>query len=344
VATDFRLWLMRACDTIHQLLTDLCLALLENAEPSIDVVMPGYTHLQHAQPVSWGHWLLSHLWPLIRDRNRFETARASAAVLPLGSGALAGTAFPIDRNTLAKDLGFSSISHNSIDAVSDRDFALEFLFAGSVLAIHLSRLSEALILFNSAEFGFVTIDEAYVTGSSLMPQKKNPDPLELTRGKAGRMIGQLVGLMTTLKGLPSAYDKDLQEDKEPVFDAFDTLILILPVLTGIISTLEIHPDRMAAQLEVNLLATDLVDELVQKGIPFREAHRWVSKMIHVAESKNLSISELTNKDLRTINPDFVIDLEAILDYEASLAKKIAIGGTSKSAILHQMEEARKAIG
>jgi argininosuccinate lyase len=306
--------------------------------------MPGYTHLQHAQPVSWGHWLLSHLWPLIRDRTRFEATHASAAVLPLGSGALAGTAFPINRDALAQDLGFSSISPNSIDAVSDRDFALEFLFAGSVLGIHLSRLSEALILFNSTEFGFVNIDEAYVTGSSLMPQKKNPDPLELTRGKAGRMIGQLVGLMTTMKGLPSAYDKDLQEDKEPVFDAFDTLILILPVLTGIISTLEIHPDRMAAQLDENLLATDLVDELVLKGVSFREAHRWVSQTIRVAESKNLSISELTNRDLRTINDDFVIDLEEIFDYEASLDKKKAIGGTSKSAILIQIEEARKAIG
>ncbi|MGD2048325.1 MAG: argininosuccinate lyase, partial [Chloroflexota bacterium] len=222
VATDFRLWVMRAVDQLLEKVADLQRALLESARSTPNLPMPGYTHLQHAQPVAWGHWLLSHFWPLTRDVRRLKAVRAATAVLPLGSAALAGTSFPVDRQALADELGFESISPNSLDAVSDRDFVTGFLYTAAMLGLHLSHFSEQLIIFSSAEFGFVQLDDAYATGSSLMPQKKNPDTLELTRGKAGRLIGNLTGMLATLKGLPSSYDKDLQEDKEPVFDSFDT--------------------------------------------------------------------------------------------------------------------------
>ena len=232
VATDFRLWMLDAIDHLTAALADLQSALLARAESDFGTVMPGYTHLQQAQPVLLSHWWLSHFWPLQRDRERLAQARERTAALPLGAAALAGTAYPIDRQALAADLGFLSVIPNSIDAVSDRDFAAEFLFAAALLGVHLSRLAEGVILFSSAEFGFLTLSDAYSTGSSLMPQKKNPDAFELARGKSGALIGALTGLLATLKGLPSAYDKDLQEDKAPVFRAFDDLAALLPVLAN----------------------------------------------------------------------------------------------------------------
>ena len=262
VATDFRLWTKRAVDQLQLELHHLQTALVDHAEQHMDVPLPGYTHLQHAQPVIWGHWLLAHFWPLERDQRRWDGVRDSADSCPLGSAALAGSAFPINREALAARLGFSRITPNSLDAVSDRDFAADFLYAAAMTGLHLSRLSEQLILFSSQEFGFVRLDDAFSTGSSIMPQKKNPDTLELTRGKSGRLVGLLVGLLTTLKGLPSTYDKDLQEDKEGVFNAFDTLMIVLPVMTGVISTLKLQPERMAAQLEPGLIATDIADYLV----------------------------------------------------------------------------------
>lgn len=274
VATDFRLWVMGAINELQEHLANLQEALIVSAEENLHLPMPGYTHLQHAQPVTWGHWLLSHFWPLVRDRERLAQVRLNTAVLPLGSAALAGTAYPVDRDWLAQELGFTAVSENSLDAVSDRDFAADFLYAAAMIGLHLSRLSEQLVLFSSAEFGFVRLDDGYSTGSSLMPQKKNPDTLELTRGKAGRLVGHLTGLLTTLKGLPSSYDKDLQEDKEPLFDAFDTLCLTVPIMAGLIRSLTLHPERMAAQLEPGLLATDLADYLVKRGVPFRQAHHW----------------------------------------------------------------------
>ncbi|MCI0876237.1 MAG: argininosuccinate lyase, partial [Chloroflexi bacterium] len=272
VATDFRLWVMRACDRIEVAILDLARAMAQSARAGVDLPMPGYTHMRPAQPVTWGHWMLSAFWPLIRSRDRFALARASASVLPLGSAALAGTAYPIDRQAIADDLGFESVSPNSIDAISDRDFAVEYLFAAAMLGVNLSRHAEGLILYSGPEYGFVELDEGYTSGSSLMPQKRNPGALELTRAKAGRLVGHLTGLLTTLKGLPSAYDNDLQEDKPPVFDAHDTLLEVLPVLTGLIGTLQLHPSRMAAAITPDMLSTDLADYLVGKGLPFREAH------------------------------------------------------------------------
>jgi argininosuccinate lyase len=343
VATDFRLWVIRAVGRIDEALVDLAQALLESAEGGLEFPMPGYTHLQRAQPVTWGHWVLSRFWPLIRDRERFAHASSSAAVLPLGSGAIAGTTFPIDRQVLATELGFNAISSNSMDAVADRDFALEFLFAAAVLSVHLSSLAETLILFSSTEFGFIELDDAYATGSSLMPQKKNPDPLEIARGKSGRLIGHLTGLLSTLKGLPSAYDKDLQEDKEPVFDAHDTLVLLLPVLSGLIRTLRIYPERMMASLTSEMLATDMADYLVHRGVPFRQAHELVSRAARLADEQGISLPDLPLEDLRILNDNFGSDVVEVFDVERALARRTVDGGTSPAALRSQREPANKAL-
>jgi argininosuccinate lyase len=264
-------------------------------------------------------------------------------VLPLGSAALAGTSFPVDRQALANELGFESISQNSLDGVADRDFAADFLYAATMLALHLSRLSEQLIIFSSAEFGFVLLDDAYSTGSSLMPQKKNPDMLELTRGKAGRLIGNLTGLLATLKGLPSAYDKDLQEDKEPVFDAYDTLALALPVMSGLIETVQLQPERMAAQLEPALLATDLADYLVNRGLPFREAHDLVGRAVRLAESNGVTLAELSAEQLGSLSEYFGPDVTELFDVERSLASRSAVGGTSGEMLQEQLAAAEAAL-
>ncbi|MDJ0753441.1 MAG: argininosuccinate lyase [Ardenticatenaceae bacterium] len=344
VGTDFRLWTLRACDVLDQQLRDLLTALIDHAETHCDIPLPGYTHLQHAQPVIWGHWLLSHFWPLVRDQQRMRHARAQADELVLGSAALAGTAFPIDRQALAADLGFSRISENSLDAVSNRDFAADFLYASAMIGLHLSRLSEQLILFSSSEFGFVRVDDAYSTGSSLMPQKKNPDTLELTRGKSGRLLGNLVGLLTTLKGLPSTYDKDLQEDKEPLFDAYDNLCIILPVMTAVIESLTLRPEKMAAQLEPGLLATDLADYLVKKGLPFREAHHVIGQVVQTAEARQIPITDLTVDDLKAIHALFEEDVRQAFSVEGSLNARQVIGGTAPVAVREQIKRARQVVG
>ncbi|MCA9926122.1 MAG: argininosuccinate lyase [Anaerolineales bacterium] len=341
VATDFRLWVLQACADIRQQLTGLQSALIESAAADLNTPMPGYTHMQHAQPITWGHWALSHFWPLVRDQKRWAQVVENTAVLPLGAGALAGTAFPVNRNALAETLGFNNITPNSLDAVSDRDFVADFLYAGAMVGLHLSRLSEQLIIFNSAEFGFVTIDDGYSTGSSLMPQKKNPDTLELTRGKSGRLLGNLMGMLTTLKGLPSTYDKDLQEDKEPVFDTFDTLTLTIPVMTGLIQTLTINHKRMANQLEPSLLATDLADYLVKRDVPFREAHGLVGQVVHLAENKKIRLTELTLTDLQTISPYFGADVISIFNFESALRNRGVPGGTSPDAVAAQLTLARR---
>lgn len=343
VATDFRLWLLGACDQLAEMLADLQTALVENAEANLNLPMPGYTHLQHAQPITWGHWVLSHFWPLVRDRERLAQVRQRTAVLPLGSGALAGTAFPIDRQALASELGFAVISQNSLDGVSDRDFATDFLYVATMIGLHLSRLSEHLILFSSSEFGFVRLDDGYSTGSSLMPQKKNPDTLELTRGKSGRLLGNLVGLLTTLKGLPSSYDKDLQEDKEPVFDTFDTLSLMIPIMAGLFRTLTLRPERMAQQLEPNLLATDLADYLVKRGVPFRQAHHLVGEVVQLAENRGVPLTSLTQADLQSISEEFGEGATAVFDIKAALSNRAIIGGTSPEALQIQLSAARQQI-
>ncbi len=341
VATDFRLWVMGACEEIQACISELQNALIASAEQQLNLPMPGYTHLQHAQPITWGHWILSHFWPLARDVERFGQVYESTAVLSLGSAAFAGSAYPLDRHALAADLGFLQVSENSLDGVADRDFAADFLYAAAMVGLHLSRLSEQLVLFSSSEFGFVRLDDAYSTGSSIMPQKKNPDTLELTRGKSGRLIGNLIGLLVTLKGLPSSYDKDLQEDKEPVFDAFDTLAMALPVMAGLVSTLTVRPAALSRQLEPGLLATELADYLAKKGVPFREAHSLVGEAVRLAEVKGMPFDTLTVADLQSISPHFGMDASNVLQVSTALAQRNIHGGTGPEALALQLENAKK---
>ena len=343
VATDLRLWIMRACNQLRNHIASLQQALIDSAEPNMNTVMPGYTHLQPAQPITWGHWVLSHFWPLDRDQQRIAQTHSRTAILPLGSGALAGSAFDINRADLAASLGFGHISQNSVDAVSDRDFAADFLFSAAMIGIHLSRLSEQLILFASAEFKFVVLDDAYATGSSLLPQKKNPDTLELTRGKSGRLIGNLTGLLATLKGLPSAYDKDLQEDKEPIFDAYDTIELSLQVMAGVISTMQLRPEKMAARIVPALFSTDLADYLVECGVPFREAHEVVGKVVRHAEERGIAIDELSLTELQTFSTHFTEGAMGVFDAQTALMRRKLVGGTAPNALRRQLQLARSRI-
>ena len=313
------------------------------ATNNLNTPMPGYTHLQPAQPITWGLWSLSHFWPLQRDIQRLSQVQDRASSLPLGSAALAGTSFAIDRAELAADLGFNSISENSLDAVSDRDFAAEFLFSTAMIGVHLSRLSEQLILFSSSEFGFVSLDDAYTTGSSLLPQKKNPDTLELTRGKSGRLIGNLTGLLTTLKGLPSAYDKDLQEDKEYLFNSTDTLILALPVMSGVISTLNINIDKMSDSISPTLSATDMADYLVHKGIPFREAHGIVGELVLLAEKQGQDLTALSLDEMQSISQHFTEDVMETFDIQKALERRAVIGGTSSKSLDIQLQSAKDSL-
>jgi argininosuccinate lyase len=340
VATDFRMWIRRACSDLRQGVLELQQAILDGAVADLSTPMPGYTHLRQAQPVTWGHWMLSHFWALSRDVDRLAQTSAAASCLPLGSGALAGTSVGVDRMALAHDLGFESASDNSLDAVSDRDFAADFLFACALLGVHLSRLAEALILFSSPEFGFIELDPAYTTGSSLMPHKANPDPLELARGKAGRLIGNLTGLLAVLKGLPSAYDKDLQEDKEPVFDSADTLASLLPVLAGLVRDIRTSPERLAAAMSPEMLAVDVADYLVGRGVPFREAHSIVGKALRLADEKHVALDRLSLKDWRSIDPRFEEGVQRVFDWSAALERRDARGGTSRRALDEQVSAAR----
>ena len=343
VATDVRLWLKWQIDALDGALADLIGAAVERAEAEIDVLMPGYTHLQPAQPVRWSHWLLSRAWPWQRDRARLADLLQRVDVSPLGAGALAGCPFPIDRTALAADLGFAAASLNSLDAVSDRDFIAEFLFWAALTGVHLSQWAEDLVIWSSREFGYVTLADAYSTGSSLMPQKKNPDAAELLRGKAGRLVGGLTGLLVTLKGLPSSYDKDLQEDKEALFDAVDTLALALPVAQGVLATLTIHPDRMRGALGDELLATDLADALVRAGVPFRQSHHLVGQVVRRAEALGCALRAVPLADLQAISPHFTAAMAAVWDFERSVEQRNATGGTSRAAVLAQVEALHAAI-
>ena len=335
VATDLRLYCLREIRTLSDHILNFQRALVEQAESHSDTLMPGYTHLQRAQPITFGHWCLAYVEMFERDRGRLKNAMDRINVLPLGSGALAGNSLGIDRSALAKDLEFKSISANSLDAVSDRDFVAEFLFCGALIGIHLSRLAEDLVLYSSTEFGFVELSDAYSTGSSLMPQKKNPDSMELLRGKSGRLIGNLMALLTVLKGLPLAYNKDLQEDKEALFDTLDTLQLGLKVAGGAITTLKVHPDRMAAALDDGMLATDLADELVRRGIPFREAHGIVGKWVRRSLELKVSLRNLPPKEVRIVLPDVDESIGQIFDFIRSVCQKNSWGGTSPERVLEQ---------
>uniref|UniRef100_A0A8C7UXN7 Argininosuccinate lyase n=1 Tax=Oncorhynchus mykiss TaxID=8022 RepID=A0A8C7UXN7_ONCMY len=309
----------------------------------IDVLFPGYTHMQRAQPIRWSHWILSHAVALSRDVEQLQEINRRVNVLPLGSGAIAGTPFNIDREMLRQELAFDDISINSMDATGQRDFIAEFLFWASLCLTHLSKMAEDLMLYSTKEFSFLTLSDAYSTGSSLMPQKKNADSLELIRSKAGRVFGRCAGFLMTLKGLPSTYNKDLQEDKEAMFDCFDTVHAVLQVTTGVVSTLkvrDINPSVMEAALSPDMLATDLAYYLVRKGVPFRDAHGISGKAVFLAESKSIPLNQLTVEDLRTASPLFSSDVSAVWDYSSSVEQYSAPGGTAKSSVAAQVEHMR----
>lgn len=340
VATDLRLWLIDHIPQLASALEDFQKALLDRAELDFDIMIPGYTHLQRAQPLLLGHWWLSHFWPLQRDSERLGQTMRRTSVLPLGAGALAGAPFPVDRKVLAEALGFAEPSPNSIDAVSDRDFVAEFLFIAAMIGVHISRLAEAVILFSSAEFGFFELSDQYATGSSLMPQKKNPDMFELARGKAGALLGKLTGLLATLKGLPSAYDKDLQEDKIPLFEAYDMLVGLLPVLAGALRTLEVKPERMWAALDSAMLATDLADYLVKKGVSFRQAHQLVGQAVKSAADLGVGLDLLSLNIYQQISSSFADDVYKVFDPRQSIARRTAYGGTATQAVREQLQLAQ----
>jgi len=340
VSTDLRLWMIDHIPELDAAVAGLQLALLERAEGDLEVMMPGYTHLQRAQPILLSHWWLSHFWPLQRDRQRLQALRAHTASLPLGSGALAGTAFPIDRAALADELGFLTVSPNSLDAVADRDFVAEFLFCAALVGVHLSKLAEAVVLFTSAEFGFFELSDAFATGSSLMPQKKNPDIFELARGKAGTLQGALSGLMTTLKGLPSTYDKDLQEDKLPIFNSYDTLLALLPALAEGVRTLSIHPERMQAAIDPGMLATDLADYLVRQGLPFRQAHSVAGQAVRSAIQQGKALDALSLEEYQSLSPAIGPDVFAVFDPHQSIARRNVMGGTAPEAVAAQLQQAK----
>ena len=340
VATDLRLYLLEEMASLEEALVELQSTIAAKAEEHLDALMPGYTHLQQAQPLLFSHWLMSYFWKLQRDRERLVGVARRCSVSPLGAGALAGNPVGIDRGALAAELGFAAVAQNSVDAVSDRDYVVEFLAWAALVQVHLSGLAEDLIVWSSREFGFVQLDEAYTTGSSLMPQKRNPDSLELMRGKSGRITGHLAGMLTTLKGLPSAYNKDLQEDKEAIFDTLDTLALELPVVTAVIRTLQVNEERMAEALDDAMLATELADYLVRKGIPFREGHHLAGQAVAKAEAAGVPLQELDLAEYEAIHPAFGEDLYGVLDYRQSVAARDAEGGTAPEAVRVQIDRAR----
>ena len=339
VATDFRIWSMEVVDALRAGLRGVQGALLDWARDSLDIILPGYTHLQQGQPVRAAHWALSHFWPLERDGELLDAAGAHAGVLPLGSGAIAGCPFPIDRELIREELGFDRVSENSMDAVSDRDWAVELSFAAARIGVHLSRLAEDLVLFGSKEFGFVRLSDGFSTGSSLMPQKRNPDVAELVRGKAGRLIGNLMSLLTVLKGLPTGYNRDLQEDKETLFDSVDTLAVVLPAVAGAVRTAEFQPDRIEAALDTQLLATDLADYLVRAGVPFRKAHEAVANVVRIAEERGVVVDGLELDDFRAAHPSFGSDVLDVFSWDRSVEARSAPGGTARAAIQAQIDAA-----
>jgi argininosuccinate lyase len=333
VATDFRLFVIDAAAQIHNALEAILNAFLQQAKANRNLPMAGMTHMQHAQPILLSHFLLAHAEAFARDITRLQHAAASADSCPMGSGALAGNSFAIDRNAIARELGFSRISGNSLDAVSDRDFALDYLFALTGIATHLSRLAEDFVLFSSQEFSYVILPDEYSTGSSLMPQKKNPDAWELIRGKTGRITGALLGLLTTLKGLPTSYQRDLQEDKEALFAAHDQMGDMLAVAAGAIASTKFNASRLAAAAaNPGLLATEAADYLVHKGIPFRQAHDIVGKVLREAEKQNVAWTALPLKALKKISPAFETDFAGSLSVDAALASKKVRGGTAPESV------------
>ena len=339
VATDFRLWLRQAIDELRATLRVTQTLLLHFADANSAVVIPGYTHLQRAQPVLLAHWCLAYFEMLARDRERLSDTRRRVNVMPLGAAALAGSSFPIDREALAKSLGFEGVTRNSLDAVSDRDFAAEFLSACSLIMVHLSRLAEDIILYATTEFGFFELDDAIATGSSLMPQKKNPDSMELVRGKAGRVFGNLLGMLTTLKGLPLAYNKDMQEDKEAVFDAFDTVMSSLRVTSIVLTNISVNQVALGGYMN----ATELADYLVRKGMPFRDAHEIVGRVVVRAIDNKTQIEEMSIEELRSFSELMETDVYEALSLEQTLNTKSQVGGTARQSVAAALDRAYQSL-
>jgi argininosuccinate lyase len=344
IATDLRLYLRDHARLMVSRITELQTALIDQAVAVGDTPAPGMTHLQHAQPVLFGHQLLAHVHAFDRDIGRLRDWDRRAAVSPLGSGALAGSSLPLDPEVLAAELGFDSAAPNSMDAVADRDFAAEFAFDAALTGVHLSRLGEEIVLWSSQEFGWIEIDDAYATGSSIMPQKKNPDVAELARGKAGRLIGGLTGLLTTLKGLPLTYNRDLQEDKEPVFDAVDTLLLVLPAMAGLAATMRINTRRLRGGASVGFtLATDLAEYLVRRGVPFREAHEVVGHLVVWCQVHDCDLDAVSDADLAKISEHLTPDVREVLSVDGALAARKAYGGTAPERVAEQITTLRAAV-
>ncbi|MHB1169541.1 MAG: argininosuccinate lyase [Longimicrobiales bacterium] len=342
VATDARLWAMRALEQIDKELKGLQAALVEQAAANVDLLMPSYTHLRRAQPIRVAHWLLAHFWALDRDRQRLQGAHDRVAVLPLGSGAIAGSGFDVDRTLLKELLGFRTISENSLDAVGDRDWIIEAIFVASTVGAHLSRLAEDLIVFSTQEFGFVELPEAYTTGSSLMPQKRNPDGLELARGMAGRLIGELTAALAMVKSVPSGYNKDLQEDKRLLFSALDALGALLPATRETVAGLQFREKPLAeAVSDESLVATDIADELVRRGVPFREAHGAVGRLLRAADAAGCAVSELPDAAWAAAHPVLLEGGRPELSALASVEARGVAGATSRQAVLSQLAQARQ---
>jgi argininosuccinate lyase len=341
VATDLRLWLREAIDQLAGQLQATQKALLELAESKPGAVLPGYTHLQRAQPILFAHWCLAYFEMFARDRERLQETRSRVNVLPLGSAALAGASFPIDREAVARELGFANVSRNSVDAVSDRDFCVEFVSASSLIMVHLSRLAEEVVLYSTSEFAFFELSDAVATGSSLMPQKKNPDSMELVRGKAGRVFGHLVALLAMLKGLPLAYNKDMQEDKEAVFDTFDTTAVCLNVTTLVLQNIDVKVERMRAAAAKGMMnATELADYLVRKGVPFREAHEIVGRIVVKAMERSVELNDLTLEQLRSFSNRIEEDIFSALTLQKTLSTKAQTGGTAPERVAEALGAAR----
>ncbi len=343
VATDLRLWLRARLDQADTACRALQVALIDRAEEHVATVMPGFTHLQVAQPVSFGHHLLAYVEMIGRDRGRLTDCRRRLNESPLGAAALAGTSFPIDRAMTAEALGFDRPAANSIDAVSDRDFVVEALAAASLIAMHLSRFAEELVLWSSAQFGFIALSDRFSTGSSIMPQKRNPDAAELVRGKSGRIVGALISLLTMMKGLALTYSKDMQEDKEPLFDAFDSLALCLAATTGMVRDMSVNADAMARAAGTgHATATDLADWLVQEaGVPFREAHAITGRVVRLADENRCDLKDLALADLQAIEPRISADVVALLDPATAIARRTSEGGTAPSEVAKQVACARQ---
>ncbi len=344
VATDLRLYLRDHVRQIVGRLAELESALMAQAAHTVDSPAPGLTHMQHAQPIVFAHQLLAHVQAFARDVARLEDWDRRTSVSPLGSGALAGSSLPLDPDAVASELGFARAAANSLDAVSDRDFAAEFLFCAALIGVHLSRLGEEVVLWATSEFRWVELDDAFSTGSSIMPQKKNPDVAELARGKAGRLVGNLTAVLTMLKGLPLAYDRDLQEDKEPVFDSVDTLLLVLPAMSGMVATMSIDVERLAATAaDGYALATDVAEHLVRRGVAFREAHEAVGQLVAWCDVKGCDLPDVSDADLLSINAHLTPDVRDVLSVQGALEARAARGGTAPARVADQLAELHESV-